>query len=113
MNEQQYGGRELPGEGKLCRRFKSKSPISELIETIIIVVAGVTAGILVWDSIAFGIWLGMAGACIKIITSYITAAVDLLILVVKKLELIENIKIGDVQNYVKDVADKYVKEETL
>ena len=81
--------------------MKIKSPISELIEAIIIVVAGVTAGILVWDSIAFGIWLGMAGACIKIIASYTTMVVDLLILVVQKLELIENIKIGDVQNYVR------------
>ena len=81
--------------------MKIKSPISELIEAIIIVVAGVTAGILVWDSIAFGIWLGMAGACIKIIASYITMVADLLILVVQKLELIENIKIGDVQNYVR------------
>ena len=81
--------------------MKIKSPISELIETIIIVVAGVISGILVWDSIAFGIWLGMVGACIKIIASYIVMAVDLLILVVKKLELIESIKIGDVQNYVR------------
>ena len=62
MNEQQYGGRELPGEGKLYRRFKIKSPISELIETIILIVSGGTAGALVWDSVAFGIWLGMVGA---------------------------------------------------
>lgn len=101
MNEQQYGGRELPGEGKLCRCFKSKSPISELIETIILIVSGGTAGALVWDSVAFGIWLGMVGACIRIIASYTTMVVDLLILVVQKLELIENIKIGDVQNYVR------------
>jgi len=101
MNEEKYGGRELPGEGELCKRFKSKSHISELIETIILIVSGGTAGALVWDSVAFGIWLGMVGAYIRTIASYIPMVVDLLILVVKKLELIENIKIGEVQNYVR------------
>jgi hypothetical protein len=75
--------------------MKIKSPISELIEAIILIVAGVAAGVLVWDSVAFGIWLGMIGMCVKIIVTCTTMAVDLLILAVKRLDII--IERGDIK----------------
>lgn len=75
--------------------MKIKSPISELIEWIIFAVAGVAAGVLVWDSVAFGVWLAMMSVCVKVLVSYSTMVVDLLILVVKMLDII--IERGDIK----------------
>lgn len=69
--------------------MKIKSPISELIETIIFIVAGGASGVFVWDSVAFGVWLAMMGVCVKILVTYATMTVDLLILVVKNLQALD------------------------
>lgn len=68
--------------------MKIKSPISELVEMIILVILGLATGVLVFDSVALGVWLGMMSICVKILVSYATMAVDLLILIAKRLDII-------------------------